>query len=138
MWVRKSESELEEDKRVWNRRRKNPLRPLVQAFFLESVLGLSHMAGCRDSFHGFYKAPVPLAKWPQTMVDRFPSFLISVALFFVVIYMLQWSNGPLLTGRGIDYICPRCHSLRSRRWGGICTCGSWCEPLEEWKKISDK
>jgi hypothetical protein len=135
MWVRKSEAELEEDKRVWNRRRKNPLRPLVQAFFLESVLGLSHMVGCRASFHGFFKAPVPLVKWPQTMVDRFPSFVISVLVFFVIIYMLQLSYGPILSDGRIYYICPRCFRRQYKSHGRSCTCGGWCEPLEDWKHV---
>jgi hypothetical protein len=135
MWVRKSEAELEEDKRVWNRRRKNLLRPLVQAFFLETLLGFGHMIGCRDSFHGFYKGPVPLAQWPRTMVDRFPSFLLSVAVFFVLIYLLQLSNGPLLTGRNVYYLCPRCGRRQYRSHGRTCTCGAWCEPQDEWKYV---
>src|ERR1051325_5365714 len=136
MWVRKSEAELGEEKRVWDRRRRNPLRPLVQAFFLECVLGLGHMMGCRDSFHGFYKDPVPLAKWPQTMIDRLPSFLVSMAIFFVLIYLLQLSTGPLLTGRNVYYLCPRCFRRQYRRHGRTCTCGGWCEPLDEWKYVA--
>jgi hypothetical protein len=67
MWVRKSGAELDEEKRVWSRKRLNPIRPLLLVFSLASFASLSRLAGCRDSF---YSDPVPLHEWPRTIREN--------------------------------------------------------------------
>jgi uncharacterized membrane protein len=129
MWVRKSDAEIQ------SQRRKDRVRPLAPLVFtiLSATLGLLFLVGGWTTPYGTGYRP------PMSLSTAFPRVVTVSLLIFVLTYVVQTIfPGWYRERRHQAFICPTCRSVYTDGAATTCSCGTALEPLSMWRWQEDR